>query len=275
MVNIYSEINALCTQNNVTITEMCKELDITRSSLSELRSGRTKRLSHNAMMKISSHFNVDMDFFEYETNDCECLECGATYSDVNDTIHLQFHNRWKAAVKKFGFCWTPRYRNNVKWRAIGKLEDNKKSPDKKLSDADCANLQEQIFKGYFSRSLFANIMNKNADEHITYEKYCAALLNQEHFKGIIDVPVYDLLINKFGTNDLIPDGTYYSKECIQTKKNSAISNFKSKTLDTEPPATMRQLKYALYGNPEESDELLDEIMKMAQIQKQLRNKTDK
>lgn len=46
--------------------------------------------------------------------------------------------------------------------------------------------------------------------------------------------------------------------------------------ETFKPATRRQLKFALFGNPDEDDEILDDVIKLAKLQKMLRdNKEDK
>ena len=46
--------------------------------------------------------------------------------------------------------------------------------------------------------------------------------------------------------------------------------------DEFKPATRRQLKFALFGNPDEDDEILDDVIKLAKLQKMLRdNKEDK
>ncbi len=44
MADMYSKIEQLCKENNTNITAMCRLLDISRSTLSELKAGRTKTL---------------------------------------------------------------------------------------------------------------------------------------------------------------------------------------------------------------------------------------
>lgn len=62
MSSLYERIDFLCKQNNTNITSMCKELGIARSSLSELKAGRTKSLSSYYLQQISDKFAVPMRY---------------------------------------------------------------------------------------------------------------------------------------------------------------------------------------------------------------------
>lgn len=62
MSEMYDRINALCKNNHTNITRLCKELNIGRSALSELASGRTRSLSAVTMSKIAEYFGVTTDY---------------------------------------------------------------------------------------------------------------------------------------------------------------------------------------------------------------------
>ena len=62
MSNMYNIIENLCKSNNMTVTEMCRELKITRSSLSELKQGRAKSLSAHKVIKIAKYFGVSAEY---------------------------------------------------------------------------------------------------------------------------------------------------------------------------------------------------------------------
>lgn len=68
MVDMYSRIDQLCKENDTNITAMCRLLDISRSTLSELKSGRTKTLSAEYAAKISQHFHVTVDYLLGKTD---------------------------------------------------------------------------------------------------------------------------------------------------------------------------------------------------------------
>jgi len=62
METMYERISKLCEENNTNITRMCKDIGISRSSLSELQSGRTKMLSADKLQKIADYFDVTIGY---------------------------------------------------------------------------------------------------------------------------------------------------------------------------------------------------------------------
>ncbi|MBO5746121.1 MAG: helix-turn-helix transcriptional regulator [Clostridia bacterium] len=55
---MYKRIEELCKRQGTDITKMCRELNIPRSSLSELKSGRAKSISADKVAKIANLFGV-------------------------------------------------------------------------------------------------------------------------------------------------------------------------------------------------------------------------
>lgn len=68
MANMYERIEGLCKDRAITITEMCRELKINRSSLSELKQGRAKSLSTDKVVKIARFFGVTAEYIVDEDN---------------------------------------------------------------------------------------------------------------------------------------------------------------------------------------------------------------
>ena len=62
MSEMYNRIEKLCKENNTNITEMCRKLDIPRSSMSELKAGRVKSMSIERIEVIANYFGVTADF---------------------------------------------------------------------------------------------------------------------------------------------------------------------------------------------------------------------
>ncbi len=62
MTDMYSRIEELCKKNHTNITAMCRALEINRSTLSELKSGRTKTLSSRLTAQIASYFHVSAEY---------------------------------------------------------------------------------------------------------------------------------------------------------------------------------------------------------------------
>lgn len=63
MWNLYNRIEVLCKEQQMNITQMCRELCMPRSIMSELKAGRTIRLSAENSSKLSNFFNVPVDYF--------------------------------------------------------------------------------------------------------------------------------------------------------------------------------------------------------------------
>lgn len=61
MGNLYSNIETLCQQRGITITDMCKESGASRGSLTDLKKGRKATLALPTLQKIADYFGVSID----------------------------------------------------------------------------------------------------------------------------------------------------------------------------------------------------------------------
>lgn len=62
MNEMYKRIEALCKEAGVNITKMCRDADVPRGALTDLKMGRTKNLGAASISKISSYFGVAADY---------------------------------------------------------------------------------------------------------------------------------------------------------------------------------------------------------------------
>ena len=62
MSDLYNNIEILCKQKHISITTMCKEAGVSRGSLTDLKSGRSRLLSSEALSKIAKFFGVDVSW---------------------------------------------------------------------------------------------------------------------------------------------------------------------------------------------------------------------
>ncbi len=62
MAELYKRIEGLCKENDISITQMCKNCGASRGSLSDLANNRIQSLSANTLQKIASYFNVSTDY---------------------------------------------------------------------------------------------------------------------------------------------------------------------------------------------------------------------
>ena len=63
MCDIYNRIENLCALKKISVTDLCRETGISRSTLTELKKGRTKTLSAKNANKLADYFSVSSDIF--------------------------------------------------------------------------------------------------------------------------------------------------------------------------------------------------------------------
>jgi hypothetical protein len=204
MSNLYKNIECLCAQNNLNITQLCREINVSRSTLSELSAGRTKDLSSVVKRKIAQYFLVNIEFLDQENYDIPCPECGFQYSPSitgDRKKHQDRHIKWKKAVEKYGFCWNGIYRANCKSKVYDLLSDKEISLEKKIT------YYTALLKGYFSRAIEA----LDYDLNRSFEEYASAFIKQENNcfpkKGSSE---YKELLKLFGEKSANLTGTYYA-----------------------------------------------------------------
>lgn len=91
MVNLYDRIHRLCEENEINVTQMCKESGVPRSSLSDLKVGRKSTLSPATLTKISNRLGVSVDYLlgidlQAGIDDCrkELSDCVEAYHNETD-----------------------------------------------------------------------------------------------------------------------------------------------------------------------------------------------
>ena len=62
MLYMYDLIEELCKRKNITITTLCKECKIPRSTMTDYKKGRIKSLSAGILCKIADYFDVTVDY---------------------------------------------------------------------------------------------------------------------------------------------------------------------------------------------------------------------
>lgn len=59
---MYELIESLCKDRGINITQMCREADVPRGNLTDLKMGRQSGLSAKNLQKIASYFNVSVSY---------------------------------------------------------------------------------------------------------------------------------------------------------------------------------------------------------------------
>ncbi len=83
---MFATIESLCKSKNINVTKMCADLKISRSTLTELKRGRTKELSSQNLAKIAKYFGVSTDFLLASTflDDSAPINEIASCHDIGD-----------------------------------------------------------------------------------------------------------------------------------------------------------------------------------------------
>lgn len=61
MFNLYENIRQLCSEKGTTVSAMCDEIGISKSTLSNLKNGRTTEISTTTAQKIAKFLDVSFD----------------------------------------------------------------------------------------------------------------------------------------------------------------------------------------------------------------------
>ena len=70
MSNLYSKIETLCVEHNITVYAMCKALGWRPSVMTELKAGRCKSLSVKKIQQIATYFEIPItDLLDEKENE--------------------------------------------------------------------------------------------------------------------------------------------------------------------------------------------------------------
>lgn len=82
MNELYTRIDDLCKKHGTNITKMCAESGAARSSLTDLKKGRTNGLNAATLTKIATHFDVSVDYLLGTENEKSPTPEGAELSEA-------------------------------------------------------------------------------------------------------------------------------------------------------------------------------------------------
>lgn len=63
----YEKIHELCIKKGINVAGLCKEIGVSKSAFTELKSGRTKSLGAESLSKIAKYFKVSIDYLMNDT----------------------------------------------------------------------------------------------------------------------------------------------------------------------------------------------------------------
>ena len=62
MANLYERLDSLCKERGIKGARMCRELGISKSLMTDLKSGRKKGINADTAQKIASYFGVSVGY---------------------------------------------------------------------------------------------------------------------------------------------------------------------------------------------------------------------
>ncbi len=187
MSNMYSRIDRLCKNNHTNVTELCRELKIGRSSLSELSRGRSKKLNAESTAKIAEYFNVSPSYLT---------------EGIPDTFAEHFiPSEYREEIKSEN-------RYIVNNPQLFSLQDRIDS-------------QIKVYECLFSRSYESQGYNPN---HVPFKKYVALVLGQNYTRAKMKDDLFDALIIKYGAETGMEEGTTYAIITEQAKPDFDIDD---------------------------------------------------
>lgn len=86
MCNLYDRIKTACETKGITVSALCLQLGMSKSVLSDLKSGRKKTLSSDTLGRIAAHLSVSADYL---------LGSEGTQSDILDEVDVAFYGDFK------------------------------------------------------------------------------------------------------------------------------------------------------------------------------------
>lgn len=82
MCTFYNRVQALCAEKGVSGSRMCLELGLSKSTLSDIKSGRKKGVSTETAQKMAAYFGVSVDYLVTgENKEIPAAQEGNGYSE--------------------------------------------------------------------------------------------------------------------------------------------------------------------------------------------------
>lgn len=207
MNNFSKRLREALSVAKMTQSELSQKTGIPKSAMSEYCSGAyapkwARLVSIAEALGVSHGWLAGLDVPMHKQI-IVCPDCGWRYDAANPTevdLHGVRHANWKAAANLFGFFWPRNRRDEEEAKARNRIESGN------LNNDEYIEAQETIFKVLFSLSLESSGLSYY--DHLFFEDYVAALLNQETWKKQMPSHIYAQLKDRYGTNDFIPDGSF-------------------------------------------------------------------
>lgn len=93
MCTLYERIITLCKERGVTGSRVCLELGLSKSTLSDIKSGRKKSMHPDTIQKFATYFGVSVDYLL--GNETENAPTADSKGDILDEVDIAFYGDYK------------------------------------------------------------------------------------------------------------------------------------------------------------------------------------
>ena len=97
MCTLYERIIELCKERGITGSRVCLELGLSKSTLSDIKSGRKKSMHPDTIQKFATYFGVTVDYLLGNETEKAPAETGkrSNDSDILDEVDIAFYGDYK------------------------------------------------------------------------------------------------------------------------------------------------------------------------------------
>ena len=88
---LYEKIIELCNEQKINGAKLCADIEIPRSTLTELKAGRAKTLGADKLSKIADYFDVSVDYLLDKTD----IKKASPSGDGEEEVLIAMYNRYK------------------------------------------------------------------------------------------------------------------------------------------------------------------------------------
>jgi transcriptional regulator with XRE-family HTH domain len=206
------KIKNLRKRNGLTQQQLANTLEISRSAVGMVEKN-LQGIGTESLTKLSEFFNVSYDFLLNDSEMDTCPICRFEYCPIekeDSEYHKIRHNNFLNFPDRDLFL-TYSNREVVKRKSHEILQSNNSTISGKVDAAI------KLYQCWYARS----IEDSNFDiKHPSFDEYIAMMLNREDSKKDLSVPVYDLLVQRYGLKEGIPNGESYAPLKTINHKNT-------------------------------------------------------
>lgn len=196
------KIKNLRKNEGLTQQALSNAIGVSRSAIGMLEKN-LQGVGNETLIKLANFFNVSVDFLSNNSEIDSCPICGLSYCPLEKEdfeIHKIRHNNFLKFPERSLFL-TYTNREVIKRKCHEILKNNNSSITEKIDAAI------KLFQCWYARSIDESDFSTT---HPSFNEYIAMMLNRKKSKDELSIPVYNTLVETYGTKEGIPSGESYA-----------------------------------------------------------------